>query len=73
MKEFIMISSATVLAIAILLSIVYYFMPDNSFDIKKTKQGYDIYRAGKLEFEFTKENCDSMSLETLRLIYEGDN
>lgn len=41
-------------------------------EIKKYKDGYEIYKNGKLEFEFTRENTDSMSLETLKWIYEGD-
>ena len=43
------------------------------FEIKKYKDGYDIYRNGMLEAEFTRQNTDSLSLETLKMIYEGDN
>ena len=42
------------------------------FEIRKYQDGYEIYKNGKLEFEFTKENTDSLSLETLKWIYEGD-
>ncbi len=42
------------------------------FQIEKTASGYDVYKSDKLQYEFTKENCDSLSLETLKMIYEGD-
>ena len=41
-------------------------------EIEKTASGYDVYKNGKLEYEFTRQNTDSMSLETLKMIYECD-
>lgn len=39
--------------------------------IVKTVQGYDIYsNKGELILEYTKQNCDSLSLETIEEIYE---
>lgn len=45
---------------------------NNNFRIEKSKSGYDIYKDGDLIWEFTKQNTDSLSLETLRMIHEGD-
>lgn len=38
--------------------------------IKQSNSGYDIYKNNELMLEFTKQNCDSMSLETLKYIYD---
>ena len=39
--------------------------------IVKTEQGYGIYsNQGELILEYTKQNCDSLSLETLDEIYQ---
>jgi len=39
--------------------------------ITKTKVGFNIYsNRGELILEYTKRNCDSLSLETLNDIYE---
>ncbi len=39
--------------------------------ISQTPQGYNIYsNSGELLLEFTKRNCDSLSLNTLSYIFE---
>ena len=41
--------------------------------IEKTAKGYNTYyEDGTLQYEFTKQNTDSLSLETLEMIYEGE-
>jgi hypothetical protein len=42
-----------------------------SLQITITNDGYDIYsKDGELLLEFTKQNCDKESLETLEYIYQ---
>ncbi len=44
---------------------------DVSLGIIKTEKSYEIYsNKGELILEFTKQNCDSSSLETLEYIYQ---
>ena len=44
---------------------------DASLGIIKTEKSYEIYsNKGVLILEFTKQNCDSSSLETLEYIYQ---
>ena len=44
---------------------------DASLNITKTEAGFNVYsNTGELILEFTKQNTDSASLETLDLIYE---
>ena len=41
--------------------------------IEKTEKGFDTYyEDGTLQYEFTKQNTDSTTLETLKDIYEGE-
>lgn len=41
--------------------------------IEKTTKGYNTYyEDGTLQYEFTKQNTDSLSLETIKMIYEGE-
>lgn len=44
---------------------------DASLNITKTEAGFNIYsNTGELILEYTKQNCDSASLETLDEIYQ---
>ena len=44
---------------------------DASLGIIKTEANFEIYsNKGELILEFTKQNCDSSSLETLEYIYQ---
>lgn len=44
---------------------------DGTINITRTENGFNIYsNKGELILEYTKQNCDSLSLETLDEIYE---
>ena len=44
---------------------------DGTMNITRTEDAFNIYsNTGELILEFTKQNCDSVSLETLDYIYE---
>lgn len=72
--------SAVIVVVLMALALFFLLMHINTLhtqqrrdvSIEKTKTGYDIYKDNELMYEFTKQNCDSMSLETLKMIYEGD-
>lgn len=54
-------------------TLIGFNMPNNQFiEIEKTSVGYNTYKNGFLQYEFTKQNTDSLSLETLKMIYEGE-
>lgn len=65
------------LSIVLLLSIGCYFISFNKTEpiyITKSEDGYNIFSHDKkLLLEFTKQNSDSLSLETLKYIYEVSN
>jgi hypothetical protein len=42
----------------------------SGIEIRKTSEGFDIYRGENLLLEMTKRNTDSLSLETLNYIYD---
>lgn len=42
----------------------------NCISIIKTNDGFDVYKGNILKHEFNKQNTDSLSLETLGMIYE---
>ena len=45
-------------------------LPDGLIGIIKTETGFNIYsNSGELILEYTKQNCDSLSLKTLYDIY----
>lgn len=62
----------------LIFSMWLYFAYDvltsnNQFiEIEKTSNGFNTYKDGELQYEFTKQNTDSLSLETLKMIYEGE-
>lgn len=72
-KDFNWIIELFIIIIVVILifqfCMVYY--TSNNFRIEKIENGYEIYKDGELIWEFTKQNTDSLSLETLRMIYEG--
>ena len=41
--------------------------------IEKTKDGFNTYTDNELQWEFTKQNTVSLSLQTLDMIFEGDS
>jgi len=59
---------ALILLLSALLLKQHYDQDD--FSIRKTNVGYDIYRNDQLQHEFTTRNTDSLSMETLGMIYE---
>ncbi|NLT52091.1 MAG: hypothetical protein GXX85_14390 [Ignavibacteria bacterium] len=45
----------------------------HTFELIRTPVGFDVYKNDSLLFEFTKQNTDSLSLETLKDIWRGEN
>jgi len=79
MKDMIAILLGVACFILIIFAAVEYskyndrkFDKDFQITIVKHSDGYDVYKHGKLMFEFTKQNTDSMSLETLKMIFEAE-
>jgi len=57
------------------ISTIFDLIPTNgkTIIIEKTEKGFDTYyEDGTLQYEFTKQNTDSTTLETLKDIYEGE-
>jgi hypothetical protein len=44
----------------------------STFELIKTPQGFDVYKNDSLLYEYTKQNTDSLSLETLNDIWQGE-
>ena len=77
-SEFFKLVISIMLAVNLFVVATYLLFSGNPtsnkiIQIEKTAKGYNTYyEDGTLQYEFTKQNTDSLSLETLEMIYEGE-
>lgn len=78
---FIIAASGAIMIAIISLAIYFHFNEEKPeaaqtqgtvVEIVESPAGFDIYVKDSLVFEFTQQNCDSNSLETLEMLFNAE-